>query len=155
VKFFVAGEPVTEGSIRNVGRRRNGSAILRHDRADELEVWRATIALAAREAGIDYHADGPVFVDLTFALPRPKSHFNAKGLKKSAPKLPTTKPDGDKLVRAVLDALSGTAYRDDSQVVDHACRKRYAAQFSPPGAFVEVKAATGADIEIRSIGARS
>lgn len=140
--FFVAGLPVTEGSIKNVGRRRNGSAILRHDRAEELERWRAIVALAAREAEVPFRQKGvPVVLDLHFALPRPRSHF-AKGglhLKKSAPLVPTTVPDADKLLRAVGDALSGIAYQDDAQVTDGITRKRYAALHSPPGVFVEIR----------------
>lgn len=157
MRFFVAGAPVTEGSLRSVGRRRNGSAILRHDRADELDVWRSTVALAAREAGVDYLPSGPVLVDLLFALPRPKKHFGKKGLLKSAPRVPVVKPDADKLARAICDALTGIAYHDDAQVTDLVCRKRYAA--SPPssmtGVFIEVRGILGrADVEVRTLEGR-
>jgi len=39
---------------------------------------------------------------------------------------PTTKPDLDKLVRAVGDALTGTLWRDDAQVIAATAEKRYA-----------------------------
>ena len=39
---------------------------------------------------------------------------------------PTVPPDLDKLIRAVLDSLSGIAYIDDSQVVEIIARKSYA-----------------------------
>ena len=68
---------------------------------------------------------GPVDVGLLFALPRPKSI----GRKATAH---TKKPDLDKLTRAVLDALAGVVFRDDSQVVDLLCSKVYAAPDSPP-----------------------
>lgn len=47
---------------------------------------------------------------------------------KSTPKkvvYPTKKPDADKLLRAVLDSLTGVAYEDDSQVVRVSARKEY------------------------------
>jgi Holliday junction resolvase RusA-like endonuclease len=38
---------------------------------------------------------------------------------------PTKKPDCDNIIKAVLDALNGVAYYDDSQVVKICIRKRY------------------------------
>lgn len=38
---------------------------------------------------------------------------------------PSVKPDLDKLIRAVLDALTGIAYTDDSQVVRILAQKSY------------------------------
>ncbi|MFZ1730810.1 MAG: RusA family crossover junction endodeoxyribonuclease [Bacteroidota bacterium] len=60
---------------------------------------------------------------MLFLLPRPKSHFrsgrNAHLLRETAPRFPTSKPDADKLSRAVLEALTGVAYKDDAQVIDN------------------------------------
>lgn len=39
--------------------------------------------------------------------------------------LPTKKPDIDNIAKAVLDALNGVAYRDDTQVVKLYVRKQY------------------------------
>jgi crossover junction endodeoxyribonuclease RusA len=62
--------------------------------------------------------DGPVLVRLLFLLPR---------LKTVVRKYPTGKREGDvdKLLRAILDAMTGVAYADDSQVVDAHARKEY------------------------------
>jgi crossover junction endodeoxyribonuclease RusA len=38
---------------------------------------------------------------------------------------PTKKPDADKLLRAVLDSMTGIAYEDDSQVVRVFAEKKY------------------------------
>ena len=38
---------------------------------------------------------------------------------------PTTKPDCDNVIKAVLDALNGVAYYDDKQVVSVSCNKYY------------------------------
>ncbi len=40
-------------------------------------------------------------------------------------KLPSVKPDLDKLVRATLDALTGVIYQDDGQVVNIIASKVY------------------------------
>lgn len=75
-----------------------------------------------------------------FRFARPKSHHGAKGLKQTAPAHPTTRNlgDTDKLVRACLDALTGLAYDDDSQVVEAAGIKRWCEPGEPEGAVVTV-----------------
>jgi crossover junction endodeoxyribonuclease RusA len=60
-------------------------------------------------------------------MPRPKS------LPKRVTHM-TKKPDIDKLIRAVLDALKGVAWCDDSQVVSVYASKRY----GQPGCKVEI-----------------
>lgn len=51
-------------------------------------------------------------------LRRPKDHFSTAGvIKQWAPRFPTKKPDLDKTLRAIKDALTGIVYVDDSQVV--------------------------------------
>lgn len=106
---------IQDGSSR---KRRDGT----NSRAEHAK-WRAAVAKEARawctanEHGTPW--DGPVAVDITFWLPRPSS----------APKwrwLPWTKPDIDKLVRSVLDSISGNVISGDSRVTDLAARKRYA-----------------------------
>ena len=63
-------------------------------------------------------ADGPVSVRLLFLMPRLKTVIR---------KYPTGKREGDvdKLLRAILDAMTGVVYGDDSQVVDAHPRKEY------------------------------
>ena len=39
---------------------------------------------------------------------------------------PTKKPDGDNIIKAILDALNGVAYRDDSQICRVYFEKMYA-----------------------------
>jgi len=61
-----------------------------------------------------------VSLRLTFTMRRPATHFgtgkNKRKLRPTAPWYQATRPDADKLARAVLDALTGVAYRDDGQV---------------------------------------
>lgn len=58
----------------------------------------------------------PVFASMEFFFDRPKSV-------KCSHK--TTKPDLDKLLRSVFDALTGVAFKDDSQVMCVEATKRF------------------------------
>ena len=46
--------------------------------------------------------------------------------------------DGDKLLRATADALTGILFVDDGRVTDWIARKRYATAEEPCGAWIEV-----------------
>jgi crossover junction endodeoxyribonuclease RusA len=98
--------------------------------------WRAWVRAAAARACPDPIA-GPVEVALGFRMPRPASHFgtgrNWLLMKPSAPAHHTQRPDVDKLTRAVLDALTGIAYGDDSTVVAVHARKRWERHPNLPG----------------------
>jgi len=73
--------------------------------------------------------EGPLLLELTFWIPRPKGHYgsgkNAAVVKAGAPFAPTVKPDLLKLTRAVEDALTGIVYRDDSQITSETLQKAY------------------------------
>lgn len=133
--FALPGLPVPQGSKKLV----NGRMIDVNHR--ELRSWRQDVAWAALDAtstdGMARIIDGPVTVTLDFYFQRPKGHFGKRGLRPSAPAAMTTRPDLDKLVRAVLDALTGVVFRDDAQVVSLTARKHYA-DSSPPGLVCEL-----------------
>lgn len=112
--FFVPGIPAPQGSKRYLG---DGRMV---ESSKRVKPWRADIRAAAMQT-FQQPITGAIRLDLYFAMPRPKSHFGtgryASRLRPSAPGHHTQKPDLDKLVRAVGDALTGVAYHDDSQVV--------------------------------------
>lgn len=90
--------------------------------------WREAIGNTARDWQAQNRQaliDGPVAIDITFRLPRPKSAPKHR-------KYPDTRPDVDKLARAVLDPLTGVIFSDDCRVVDMNVRKRFAVDV-PPG----------------------
>lgn len=61
---------------------------------------------------------GPVSVNLTFCLIKPKS--TSKKIK-----FPCKQPDLDKLIRAAGDAMTGTIVLDDKQIVQVHARKEW------------------------------
>ena len=109
IEFFVAGKPVPQGSLKFI----KGHAI--HQNANNLATWRSDIASTGRKAGL-VPTNRPVSILLLFNMPRPKT------VKRQ---MPTVPPDLDKLIRAVLDGLTGVAYEDDSQVVRITAAKVY------------------------------
>lgn len=124
----IAGIPIPQGSLRAFSR--NGRAWATSDNP-RTRPWKAAVTAEAADAvaaaGLDTPAYDrlPVAVAITFPLPRPKGHYGKRGLLPSAPKYPATLPDIDKLVRAILDALTGIVWRDDAQVVAIEAYKRY------------------------------
>lgn len=97
--------------------------------------WQQLVAEQAQAVAADGMFEGPIALGVVFQLPRPKS-------------LPRRivhhirKPDTDKLVRNLGDALTGVLYRDDSQVVRLSVWKVYAPIGSAPCAVVTVAEAT-------------
>lgn len=119
--FFVRGRPVPQGSLKFI----HGKPI--HARASDLAVWRADIARNAQLSGFSA-VSGAVQVSADFIFKRPKSTPNRA--------FPYVKPDLDKLIRAVLDGLTGVAYEDDCQVIIIQTTKRYGDQ---EGVWISIK----------------
>lgn len=126
IRLDVLGLPAPKGSARamNIGGRARLIASSSSANARKQAAWAKAIQAAA--TGCDV-IPGPVWVAVTFRLPRPKGHYTARGeLREKAPLHPTTHPDLDKLARTTLDALTGLAFDDDSRVVQLTVRKQYA-----------------------------
>lgn len=80
---------------------------------------------------------GPVQIKLVFQMPIPKS-FSKKKIEmvKQGFIKHTKRPDADNLGKAVLDALNGVAYEDDSNITVLTIVKRYS-QF--PGVTMTIR----------------
>jgi Holliday junction resolvase RusA-like endonuclease len=126
VSFTVHGKPEPAGSKR--GFQRGGRTVI-VDANKNSRPWKALVTDAAIQAmgpaGRKPPLEGPLSVVITFWVARPKGHYGAKGLRPSAPASPTTRPDLLKLARGIEDAMTGTVYRDDSQIVKELLEKRY------------------------------
>lgn len=84
------------------------------------EVTRCAM-MAMRDTGRELPFAGkhvPVEVAISFYFAKPDSVSKKRTL-------PSVKPDADKLIRGVFDALSGVAFHDDAQVVVVRARKLY------------------------------
>lgn len=124
VTIWVPGKPATKGSWRHVGKSR-----LAPDNK-KLKRWTQSTRL---EATLRWEGDPTCYavsLEIVYFLRRPCSHYvggsNRTRLKANAPEYPNVKPDGDKMERAVLDALTTIVYNDDRQVVAVKWLKRYA-----------------------------
>lgn len=122
INFFVPGIPAPQGSKTPWGTEAN----------PRTRPWREAVKYAAIEAMRDAGQSvftGPVAISLHFQFPRPKSHYNSKGQLKPvgiAQAYKGSKPDIDKLCRAVNDALTDAGvWRDDSLVCFAVLRKDY------------------------------
>jgi crossover junction endodeoxyribonuclease RusA len=121
--FFVPGIPVPKGSAKAfvVKNKKTGKhrAIVVQDNKEKQKPWASMIASCAQDHFNRIH-HGPIRLSLDFAMPRPKNHYgsgkNAHILKPNAPTWHISKPDLDKLIRCVKDALTGVVWKDDSQV---------------------------------------
>jgi len=142
VSFFVPGRPKPKGSTHSFNHPVTGAVITKQQGAKVLPVWQARIAHEAKMSGAVV-AEGPVSVCAWFSFTRPKSHSNRHGLRADAPLRPTSRAVGDvdKLARALLDALTGVVWHDDSQC----CSLRVSKHYCKPGA------ADGVAVEIREI----
>jgi len=129
----VEGIPAPQGSKRHVG----GGRMI--EVSKRLKPWRHSVAVATR-AVVRGHApfDGAVDICLQFVMPRPLA------LAKRLPTPPAVKrPDIDKIARACLDAITGIAICDDSQVVTLRATKRIAELGERPGVVIEVTHLSG------------
>jgi Holliday junction resolvase RusA-like endonuclease len=85
----------------------------------------AAIRQAAQQAGI-VAISGPVTLQVAFVMPIPASWPRKK--REAAARqeiMPLGKPDTDNLCKAVMDALIGIGYQDDTQVVRLVACKLY------------------------------
>jgi Holliday junction resolvase RusA-like endonuclease len=74
----------------------------------------------------DAPISGPIRVDV-IAVFKPAKSWSAKKTREALGRPHTQKPDKDNVEKLVLDALSGIAYPDDSQVWDGGTRKVWGA----------------------------
>ena len=129
--FTVTGEPKGQPRPRAFARKMGAIHVARFYDSDVADEWKRAVMLAIIEAArrdkwaVTLHA---ISVSINFAMPRPKSHSGAKGLKASAPVAHVGKPDVDNLAKLILDQItrSECVWRDDSQVVSLTVHKFWA-----------------------------
>lgn len=132
VRFSVIGTPEPKGSAKIVPLRRQfpfvaksfgellRSVAVTSDNA-RVKAWQKSVGQAARLAlgGVQLEISGAVEIEAAFFFAVPASY------KKSFSGPHTVRPDVDKCLRALLDALTGIVYHDDAQVTRIATSKHY------------------------------
>lgn len=151
ITFFVKGTALTQGSKSAfiVGRRKlvvngqsylvGGRPVMADYRQRDLRKWRKSVDTAAKivlgaRSGKWNNGEAAVLV-LEFLFQRPQWHSASVA---RAPRKHQQRPDVDKLMRAVMDALTPTLWEDDCQVYDARATKRYCEEGEEPGVRVSV-----------------
>ena len=126
-RFKVEGVPVPKGSTKAFvvnGRANTTNA------NPKTKEWQSRIALAGQQARGDAYipktnrGDDGVGIVAVFRFPRPQSDRKCR-------RLHTVKPDLDKLVRTIGDALTGVMFDDDSQIISICATKEYCDDCAP------------------------
>jgi Holliday junction resolvase RusA-like endonuclease len=132
IEFFVAGEPVPQGSTKSFYIKKLDRVVTTHTNKN-TEGWRQRIATEAQH--VDKFRESSFYTDdkncgykiiLDFYMSKPRStpkrvHLNTK------------RPDLDKLIRAVLDGITGILIVDDSQIIGISANKSYCPEDVCPG----------------------
>lgn len=130
VRFFVEGTPAAQGSKNAY--IRGGRPVL-VETSKTLPTWRTAVEQAAKQTGVSYTKGQPVTLDAEFVMPRTKAMRN-----NPAPPM-VQKPDLDKCLRAIGDALTNSGMiHDDSHITAITARKRRAQPGEKPGCWLAV-----------------
>lgn len=121
LEVFIPGKPAAQGSKRHVG----GGRLVEQSKA--VAPWRTLVAWHVAQEWTAAPLDGPIDLEVEFVMPRP----SATPKRRTPPAI--RRPDVDKLLRALLDAVTGVLWRDDSQVVQVFMTKRIAELGEQPG----------------------
>lgn len=120
IAFSIPGDPVPQPRPRVS--TAGGFARAYVPKGHAVHAYRQAVAVAAKAAGCSPGSE-PVSVIIDFVVGRPKSHLRKAGIREDAPRLP--RADLDNMAKAVLDALIGVAFVDDSQVSRLVAEKSY------------------------------
>jgi crossover junction endodeoxyribonuclease RusA len=126
IVVFVAGRPAPQGSKKPVGRG------ISMESSKYLPAWRRAVVKAMKDDGRKIH--GPVYIECWFVLRRPKVvKDEMTGLGKNV-------GDGDKLTRAVWDALTiAETIDDDSRALEWYGSKRIAEPGEQTGVLIVIR----------------
>lgn len=113
IAFTVPDVPIAQPRPRAV-RRGDRAGMAGPNKKHPIHAFQATVRMAIEQAYQGPPLMGPLYVSLTFVMPRPSSmHWKKRPMPRAAHR---KKPDIDNLTKGVFDALHKLAWHDDSQV---------------------------------------
>ena len=130
VTFFVPGKPRGKGRPRFSGKRAYTD--------DQTKAYEERIAWKYRKAAGAFRFPDGIFLRIRVQqqMPVPQSASKTRKTEMLEGRVfPSAKPDLDNVIKAVLDALNGVAYKDDARVVGLYSQKVYSEN---PGVLVEI-----------------
>ena len=133
LQWFVKMKPEAQKRHRHTksGRTYDPSAPLK------AKFRKESLRLCPAIEAVDTHA---MSMRLVFRCSRPQSHYTTKARVKLSSRAPVRhvfKCDIDNYIKFVMDALSGTFYKDDAQIFDISARKEWVEE-GEQGACVEL-----------------
>jgi len=145
IRAFIHGEPKGQPRPRAFAMKgNNGKASARVYDPGTAEGWKSQVAEAFRNELPATPHEIPLYVCLSFYMPRPNKHFrtgkHSHELRPDAPTYYTKTPDADNLAKAVLDALTTLGmWKDDSYVVRLVVTKQWVNPGTASGCWITVK----------------
>lgn len=126
IEFTIPGNPQAQGRPRATTRGRGkNKKIMMYDPEDSRN-YKQYVALIAQQYAPKTLYTEQLKVGLKIFREIPKSTTKKdRALYLAGLKRPITKPDTDNYTKAVLDALNGIIWKDDSQIVDLHAGKYY------------------------------
>ena len=125
----ILGDVQTQGSKKAFSNKKTGRPIM-VEANPKLKSWRSEVQAAMSQVAPETPLTGAVGVTMTIYVQRPLAHYGTGGkattLKPSAPTLPATGKDCDKVARAIGDAGSGVWWRDDRGIAEWHVKRLYA-----------------------------
>lgn len=141
IHFTVYGSPIAQPRIRARGFLKDGEVfahIYEPGKKDSpARQWKSDIKSAAEKLKPSRPSAGPVGVWIHFFFPRPKRLMRKKDPDGALPHI--SKPDRDNCEKAVLDALKGLFFVDDSQVCRGEVTKWYHEKHTGPRADITIE----------------
>ena len=142
IEMMILGIPQQQGSTKSMPyRKKDGRlGVSTYSANDKLQPWRDRVEYRIREVMTDqcvqFNDTDPLYVNCTFTFLVPASRHRKR---KGYPLWHTTVPDVDKLIRAILDAVTVATGIDDSRVARIETEKRYTDDNSEVGAYLRIR----------------
>lgn len=138
MNIVVLGDPKPKGSMRGFYSQKRRRVFMTNDNPNTNDWERrvSTEAQKVRDMRREWDMASARSIIMEFIMSRPKS----------LPKRvidDIKRPDLDKLIRAVLDPLTGICYDDDSQIIEIQAHKRYADAGEATGVEIEIEEGEG------------